>query len=284
MKTQPECLPCFLKQAQLAAGRVSGDPALAFRAMQAVSDVLPSLAIDRSPGENATLVFRAAADFLGVGDPYRDEKRRYNALALDAYNALKAAVDAAPDALSAALRVAAAGNALDLNILGDVDLPAVVRQTQALTWAIDHSERLRADLERAERILYLVDNAGEIVFDRVLIEVLPSDRVTVAVKSGPIANDVTLADAQQVGLHRVARVIETGTSYFGTPLAHCSAEFRAEFAAADVIIAKGMANFETLDDVSANLYFVLKVKCPVVEQAIGAAVGDLVLLAQGERG
>ncbi len=285
MHTYPECLPCFLKQAQLAAQRADGaDPGLAFRTIQhAAATALPLAQMHRTPAVNATLVFRAATEYLGVRDPYADEKRRYNALALDAADALRAHIAAAPDPLAAAVKVAALGNVLDLNIIADVDMTALVDEARAVTWGIDHYARFRQDVASARRILILGDNAGEIVFDRLLIEVLPPGSVTYAVKSGPIANDVLLADAEQVGLHAVADVIETGSDHFGVPLERCSPAFRAAFGAADVIIAKGMANIETLSEVDANLYFILKVKCPVVAAQIGARHGDLVLLSQRAR-
>ncbi len=149
-----------------------------------------------------------------------------------------------------------------------------------MTWGLDHYTHFQRDVSLARRILVLGDNAGEIVFDRLLVEALPPGTATYAVKSGPIANDVLMADAVQVAMHTAAPVIETGSSYFGTPLDHCSPAFRDVFHTADVIIAKGMANFETLSDVNANIYFVLKVKCPVVAAHTGTQTGDLLLLSQ----
>jgi uncharacterized protein with ATP-grasp and redox domains len=283
MKTDPECLVCFVKQAALAAQRTTADPERVFAAAQEASKILPSLSRDRAPGENATLVLRAVTAYLGDDDPYRAEKARYNGLALEAYDALKATIVESLDPLEAAVRVAAVGNVLDLNIFEHVDVAAIAGEARAMTWAIDDFEAFKHDVSTAQRILYLGDNAGEIAFDRLLVEALPPDSVTFAVKSGPVANDVLLDDARQVGMHRVARVIETGSAFFGAPLSRCSAAFRAEFDAADLIVAKGMGNFETLGNVDANIYFILKVKCDVVARAIGVRNGDLVLLAQRQR-
>lgn len=284
MRTHPDCLPCFLTQAKLIAQRVSDDPDLIFRTVRyAATTAIPQAEMARTPAENATIVFRAAAGFVGVVDPYEAEKRRYNGLALGVYDALKDYCEHAPDPLEAALKVSALGNVLDLNILGDVDMAQVADQAQGVMWGLSHYERFQHDVAAAQRILILADNAGEIVFDRLLVEALPPGTVTYAVKSGPIANDVLLADAEQVGMHEVARVIETGSDQFGTPLAYCSPQFRAAFAAADVVISKGMANIETLSEVNANLYFILKVKCPVVAAHVGARHGDIVLLSQRER-
>ena len=251
MQTHPDCLPCFMTQAKLIAQRVSDDPDLIFRTVRyAASTAIPQADMARTPAENATIVFRAAAGFLGVVDPYEAEKRRYNGLALGVYDALKDYCDHAPDPLEAALKVSALGNILDLNIFHDVDMAQIVEKARGVVWGLSHYERFRREVTAAQRILILADNAGEIVFDRLLVEALPPGTVTYAVKSGPIANDALLADAEQVGMHKVARVIETGSDKFGTPLAYCSSRFRAEFAAADMIISKGMANIETLSAVS----------------------------------
>jgi uncharacterized protein with ATP-grasp and redox domains len=283
MKTDPECLVCFVKQAALAAQRVTADPDRVFAAVQETSKILPSLSRDLAPGENATRVLRTVTAYLGIEDPYRAEKARYNALALEAYDALKATIASSPDPLEAAVRVAAVGNVLDLNIFEHVDVATLADEARAMTWAIHDFSAFKRDVSTARRILYLGDNAGEIAFDRLLVEALPPDSVTFAVKSGPVANDVLLDDARQVGMDRVARVIETGSAFFGAPLSRCSPAFHAEFDAADMIIAKGMGNFETLGDVDANIYFILKVKCDVVARAIGVRSGDLVLLAQRHR-
>jgi uncharacterized protein with ATP-grasp and redox domains len=251
--------------------------------VQAASKVLPFLSGDLAPGENATFVLREVTAYLGNHDLYDAERAHYNALALEACGALKASIAQSPDPLEAAVRAAAVGNVLDLNIFEQVDVATVIDEARAMTWAIHDFDAFRRDVSSARRILYLGDNAGEIAFDQLLVEALPPGSVTFAVKSGPVANDALLEDARQVGMDRIARVIETGSDFFGAALSRCSSAFRAEFDAADMIIAKGMANFETLGDMDANLYFILKVKCDPVARAIGVRSGDLVLLAQRER-
>jgi uncharacterized protein with ATP-grasp and redox domains len=283
MKTAPECLSCFVKQAALAAQRVTTDPDRVFAVVQAATNVLPSLSRDLAPGENATLVLREVAATLGHHDLYGAERAHYNTLALATCDALRETIAQSPDPLETAVRVAAVGNVLDLNIFEHVDVATIADEALAMPWAIHDFDAFKRDVSTARRILYLGDNAGEIAFDRLLVEALPPGSVTFAVKSGPVSNDALLEDAQQVGLDRVARVIVTGSDFFGAALSRCSPAFRAEFDAADVIIAKGMANFETLGDVDANLYFILKVKCDPVARAIGARSGDLVLLAQRNR-
>jgi uncharacterized protein with ATP-grasp and redox domains len=282
MKTAPECVVCFMKQALLAAQHMTSDPAETVNALKRAAELVPAIEHEKSPPENDTPLVKAVRSYFGNEDPYRAEKKHYNALALSAYDALMIYVQNSPNPLEAATRIAAAGNIMDLGIYTEVDVSAAVELAQSTALAINHVDLLKHDLASAQRVLYLGDNAGEIVFDRLLVETLPPLSISFAVKSGPIANDVTRADAVQSGMDQVADIIETGSDYLGAPLPLCSPEFQEAFRAADVIIAKGMANFETLSEVDANIYFILKVKCPAVAREIGIAEGSIVLIAQRE--
>jgi hypothetical protein len=131
---------------------------------------------------------------------------------------------------------------------------------------------------QARSILYLADNAGEIACDRLLIEQLPMERVTLAVRGAPVLNDATRADAQAVGLEAMVEVIDNGSDAPGTILDDCSPEFRDRFAESDMIIAKGQGNFESLSDQKGNLFFLFKVKCPMVAERIKQPMGMHVLM------
>jgi uncharacterized protein with ATP-grasp and redox domains len=272
-----------MKQALLATQRMTDDPDEAISALRRAAEFITTISREKSPAEYATPIAKIVRSYLGNENPFREEKQRYNAIALSVYDALTAYVRSSPDPLEAATRIAAAGNIMDLGIFANIDVEATVEQAKSTTWAITHLEHLKRDIAEARRILYLGDNAGEIVFDRVLVEVLPSHTVTFAVKSGPIANDVTRDDAAQSGMDQVAEIIETGCDYMGVPLPLCSPEFLDVFRSADVIIAKGMANFETLSAVDANIFFILKAKCDSVAQEIGVKKEGIVLMAQKVR-
>jgi uncharacterized protein with ATP-grasp and redox domains len=142
----------------------------------------------------------------------------------------------------------------------------------------DAAAALRRAVAGADRILYLCDNAGEIVFDRLLIEVLPSEKITAVVRGTPVINDATLEDARATGLTEVVRVMDNGSDAPGTLLETCSPAFRDCFAAADLIIAKGQGNFETLSETRGKrIFFLLKVKCPLIARDIGEPTGRLVV-------
>ncbi|MBN1678931.1 MAG: DUF89 family protein [Anaerolineae bacterium] len=283
MKTQLECLPCFMKQAVLTAQRITGDPQRVLETVQLAAAHFGDISLDESPAEAASRLAWIAAQHLGVDDPYAEQKALYNDLALQAYDVLKAYVQAAPDPLAAAVRVAAVGNMMDLAIFDRVDMNVAVEHARSTTWAIDHTDRLKHDIAAADTILVLADNAGEIVFDRVLVEMLPPGRVTYAVKGGPMSCDVTRDDARAVGMDAVAHIIDTGTATMGAPLNLCSDAFLQAFDRADVIIAKGMANIETLSEVDANIYFILKVKCEPMAAYLSVPVDSILMLSQQER-
>jgi uncharacterized protein with ATP-grasp and redox domains len=126
--------------------------------------------------------------------------------------------------------------------------------------------------------LYLADNAGEIAFDRLLVERISPGRVTLAVRGAPVINDATLADAQAVGLDKIVEVIDNGSDAPGTILDDCHSDFRRRFAGADLIIAKGQGNYETLSDGPGNLFFLFKAKCPVIADHIGQPVGTQIMV------
>jgi uncharacterized protein with ATP-grasp and redox domains len=143
-------------------------------------------------------------------------------------------------------------------------------------FAVNDLELLRADLARATDVLILGDNAGETVCDRLLIETL--DRpVTYAVRGDPVLNDAVREDALAAGLDGVAEIVDNGSDAPATLLPLCSADFGARFAAADLILAKGQGNFESLSDVAAPIYFLLQAKCPVIARELGVSQGSIVL-------
>ncbi|MBN1937396.1 MAG: DUF89 family protein, partial [Anaerolineae bacterium] len=175
-----------------------------------------------------------------------------------------------------AIRLSIAGNILDMAVEQHrQDLWGVVERVLAQPFAIDDGPAFRQALGRVKQILYLADNTGETVFDRVLIETL--DRpVTYAVKGGPILNDATREDALAAGLDQVAEVVSTGSDAPGTILDRCSASFQTLYRQAELIVAKGQANYETLSERRDNLFFLLQTKCPVIARDVGVPVGSIV--------
>lgn len=281
MQTALACLPCFARQALEAARFVTDDAAVHERIVRDVLRAAAGMDLAACPPIIAQRIHRQLRRLAGVDDPYRPAKDRFTLLALGMLPGLAAKVRAAADALACALRLAIAGNVIDLGVNGDLTDEEVAR---AVDDAID--EPLHGDVEgfrqaaaAARDILYLTDNAGEIVFDRLLIEQLRPGRVTAVVRGGPVLNDATMADARAAGLCDMVETIDNGSDAPGTILTDCSDEFRERFAAADMIIAKGQGNFETLSDEPANVYFLFRAKCPVIADLVGLPVGTHAILA-----
>lgn len=282
MRATPKCIPCYLRQALSAAREVTDEPETQRRVINEAAKILPELTMDKTPAHNSTHVLWRAQEVLGCPDPFAAKKRHYSQLALEMYPQLKAVVENSSHRLSTAIRVAAAGNVIDLGILdrAQVDLAGDLRDVVSEGFAVDHCGLLERTLTRGARVLYLADNAGETVFDRVLIEELAERdvEITVAVKGQPILNDATMEDALKAGLDEAAHLISNGSPMIGTELETCSPEFLRHFRSADIIVSKGQANFETLNETSAAIFFVLKAKCSEVGRELGVATGDVVAL------
>ncbi len=278
MRTYPDCIPCILRATLGGARLGGGTDEEAWEVVAAGARIAAGWDRRKPPILLGAAVGRVLRDKLGR-DPYQDFKREVNALALARYGQWKAEVTRAPDPLLHALQLAAAGNALDLGAHPAADPGQPVGGEFA---RLDYPQ-FRAALERARTVLYLADNAGEIVLDRILVEELLArgKGVTVAVRGGPTLNDATLDDAREVGLTEVVQVLTTGSDVPGVFLPEASAEFRAAFKAADLVLAKGMGNFEGLSQERGPLFFLLQAKCRPVAEEVGVSQGSLVLLSRG---
>jgi len=199
---------------------------------------------------------------------------------MEALPELATRVKHAEDPFLAAAKCAVAANAIDMGIASAITEADVRAVLCGLSGEEVHGgcQRFLEAAADAKDILYLADDAGEIAVDRLVIEALGPARVTVAVREAPVLNDATMDDAQQVGMDKLVRVIDNGSDAPGTILDDCSASFRRRFDQADLIIAKGQGNFETLSGVGTNIAFWFKVKCPVVARRIGLPVGTHALL------
>lgn len=278
MHTALDCIPCFARQALEAARFVTDDPAVHERILRDVLRSTAEMDLAQCPPAVAQQIHRQLRKMTGVNDPYRAAKERFNTMALDMLPELYLKVQKSADPLTMALRLAIAGNVIDLGANSDITEEEVRQGVHnVMNEPFDGDvNAFRQTVNKAQSILYLADNAGEIVFDRLLIEQLPRGRVTVAVRGGPILNDATMADAEVAGLCDLVEVMDNGSDAPGTILADCSPGFRRRFAEADLIIAKGQGNFETLSDEAADIYFLFQVKCPVIADHVGLPLGTQV--------
>lgn len=208
-------------------------------------------------------------------DRLRPEMDASNRFVLERLDSIRARIQKAPDPVYAALQFAVLGNYLDFAALqGQVSFDKLDEMLdKALEMPLDPAcyETFRRDLAQAKQVLYLTDNAGEIVFDRLFAEALqaafPQLEITFCVRGKPVHNDATREDAIAAGI--AFRVIDSGSNIGGTELSRLGEEAKAAVEAADVIIAKGMGNTETLAGCGLNIYYAFLVKCPRFVQYFG---------------
>lgn len=220
-------------------------------------------------------------ELTSVVDPYYKEKQQSNHIALKLYGEWKPKVLVSSDPFNLALRLAIAGNIMDYGASQVFDVNKTIKKVLNTDFAIDHSNLLKQRIKGAKHILYLGDNAGEIVFDKLFIETIIHPNVVFAVKDAPVLNDVTFQDAEEVGLYDVADVISNGYDASSTLLEKCSKEFLDVYNSADLIISKGQGNLEGLiDEKDPRIFFLFMVKCDVIAERVGVEKGSFVVINQ----
>lgn len=282
MQTFLDCVPCLLRQSLEAARYNSDDVAVHEKILKEVSGWLSEMDMSIPAPVMAEKIHRRLRELTGNVDPYRQVKDEQNELALAILDDLEEEINSTDDPVSIAVRLAIAGNIIDLGVKGQLtknDVHASIQKALAHELMGD-IQVFKDEVAKADKILYLADNAGEIVFDRLLIERLPRDKITLAVRGEPIINDVTMEDAVKVGLTDFVPVVSNGAGIPGTMLSSCTEEFQQLFAEADLIISKGQGNFETLYGVDANIIFLFQVKCELVTTLANAPLGSHMLLQQ----
>jgi len=280
MRIYLDCISCFVRQGLDAARLATDDERIHENVVRGVLRLAAELDMSQSPPVIGQQIHRLIREATGNDDPYRKVKSRFNNLALRLYPELRNRIMNSENPIETAIRLAIAGNIIDFGVNGSVDesdLHRAISESLAADFDIVQVQALQDAAEQAGEILYLADNAGEIVFDRLLIEQLPYEKVTVAVKGKPVINDATMKDADVAGLTRIAEVIDNGSDGPGTILQSCSHSFLNHFSSADMVIAKGQGNYETLSDVDKNIFFILKAKCPVIARDLDCEVGEMIL-------
>lgn len=279
MKTYLDCYPCFLRQALSASRRTGASEELQKEIILNAMENLKSLPSGATPPEIAFKIHENVRKRTNTADPYKQAKSQATQYALTLYPELKKKVSEAADPLEMAVRIAIAGNIIDLGVSDSYNLKATLNRVMTQSFAINDLPSFRRHLSVSSTILYLADNAGETVFDRVLIETM-NKPVTYVVKAGPIINDATRGDANAAGIDQIAEIIDNGSQAPGTIFKLCSESFLQRFAEAEMIIAKGQANYESLSDHSAPIFFLLQAKCNVIARDLGIAETDIVLKQQ----
>lgn len=284
MKVHYECAPCFLRQAREALDLATDDEKLKLEITSHLTDLISQrFHPGASANELGTDMHRTIKKETNNPDPYRQERVRSNEIALKFLPQINKFLKDNP-ALKNYLKAAIAGNLLDFAALGlDIDMEPLIRSAMQKELAVDNSPELEEELKKVKNVLYLADNVGEIVFDKVLIQKIQEYgvKVAVALKEKPILNDACLEEALDIGLDEVADLTTTGTDSVGVVYQYVSSEFLKLFYQSDLVIAKGLGNYEGLtemDLMGSTVFCLLNAKCPPVAREIGVEVGDNVVL------
>jgi len=251
-----------------------------------IAKELPQISVNSTPPEMGRKIHRIVRQITGSSDPYKNIKDKYNKIALRLYPELKERVRKAKDPLLMSIRVAIAGNIIDFGVKTHIDIEKEVEEILKQDFAIFDYIPFKKVLGHTTELLYIADNSGEVVFDRIMIELIIeklNKKVTYAVREKPIINDATIEDALFCGIDKVARVISSGSDGPGTFLFLATNEFRSYFNRVKLIISKGQGNYETLSEEDKPIFFLLKAKCPVIAKDLGCKAGDIVLKGQDSK-
>ena len=278
MKTQFECIPCIINSyLKLVETSVIPEPQQEV-ILRKVLQYLSTVDYDQSPPMLGRALQRMIRESLQDPDPYHQIKQHYNQKMMDLYSSFKEIVERSEDPFDTAMRMAIAGNVIDFGAKYQFDIMDSINRVKESELAIDDSSKLRHDLKHANTLLYIGDNCGEIVFDKLFLETMNVPQKYFVVRESPVINDITLEDAKMTGIDKIATILTTGDDSPGAVWESASKDFRDHFNNADVIISKGQGNLEGLIDVPHNhVYFLLVTKCDLIGEKIGTRKGDFVV-------
>ncbi len=278
MKVHYECFPCIVNQCQRIVEMATDDLEIRKKGIIEAARLMSSINENSVPAIFGSEAFLGVYRAVGNDDPFKEYKELSNRLAEEIVKDFKDV------GLKEALKLAIIGNVVDFAVgYSPEKLEKDVREMMKEELYIDESEELFRELSRAEKLLYLTDNCGEIYFDllflRKLKEAFPHLRIYVAAKEGPIINDATVDDLKRAGFEEVGEIVSTGTRIVGVPFGHVSKEFTELFEKANVIIAKGQGNFETLSErKDERVFYLLKAKCRPIARELNVPQGSLLCI------
>lgn len=291
MKTYLDCIPCFYRQA-LDAARIAGaDEIKQKKIIDELSQLIPNFSLEAAPPEMGRAIYSLVGKISGVKDPFKEIKENSNKFALKLYPKLKQEINISEDKLLAAVKLSIIGNIIDygaknsLNVVEEIDHLfrgnfTINNENSSTTFKYN---QFKEALNKVDTIIYLADNAGEVVFDRLLIEELVKElgkKVIYVVRGKPIINDALIEDAIFCGINKVAKITSSGSDAPGTILKYCSPEFMELYQDAELVISKGQGNYESLSEEDKSIFFLFKAKCQVIAEDVSCKVGDMVLIGR----
>ena len=282
MKLHLECVPCFIRQILEAAQMVTDDKEILEKILRKSLITASKFDMEANGLLTQAMIKKSIKDIMPASNPYEKVKKEFNIICLELVDEFKKMVEDYGDNFEGFLRLALAGNIIDSGPNTRLNREIIINTIkESLSQNINPEKiiQLKENIYNAKKILYIGDNAGEIVLDRLFIENLPTEKITFAVRGGPALNDATREDAEMTGMTDIVNIIDTGLDMPAAILDLCSKEFIKEYRDSDLIISKGQGNYEALSDEVKNIFFLLKIKCPVIAESFNYKykVGDIVI-------
>lgn len=284
IRLNPECVSCLVKK-QIGRYPAEAERAVKIEYMQSVLRTIADVPTTMSAPEVMDEIYRIQERMFGAGKDYSRIKEHFNSLMLELAPSVQMEIGKSASPLKTAVQYAMMGNYIDFAAMDSVDENKLI---QMLSKAADTPVRedtllaMEADLKQAKELVYLTDNCGEIVLDKLLIQEIqklyPDIEITVIVRGKPVVNDATIEDAEQVGLPEMVRVIDNGSSVGGTCIEGISEEAKNHINGADIIISKGQGNFETLQKCGLNVYYIFMCKCSMFADRFGVPLYSGILI------
>ncbi|MBM7556378.1 damage-control phosphatase ARMT1 family protein [Halanaerobacter jeridensis] len=284
MQIELDCFPCIFRQVLESSRMVTDDEGLIKEILDEYSKLVPKVDDNIMGPTLGKYGQDIVKEKTNTDDPYREFKRKHMKLAQEIYPEAEEIINQADDSLFDALVIAATGNAIDAGVSLDVDVAHHLKQSTGSGFVKSDYAELKTKLQNEEKVLIIGDNAGEAIFDKLLIKELKKYNVEIiyAYRDAPILNDVTIKEIKEIGIDKLAdRVLSSGCQTPGTILNETTDEFRKIYNQAGIVISKGQGNFEGLSGASRSIFFLLKAKCELIASILDVEQGDLILSGGG---
>ena len=267
MKVSAECMHCLVKRQANNIKKYSDEEKRA-EYLGKVLGIIANNAAEEPAPVLLSHIGRLHEEYFGKPFSFDELKKGYNAMMLEKENEIRGKIGKAQDPLALALRFAQIGNFIDFGAMDSVDdgkLMEFLEQAETLPLSEDAYAKFTENLKTAKKLVYMTDNCGEVVLDKLLLETIagiaPHVEKTIIVRGEPVLNDATMEDALQVGIEACGKVIPNGTNIAGTYIPWLSAEAKQAMGEADLLISKGQGNFESLHGCGLNIYYLFLCKC-----------------------
>lgn len=281
MLIDKECVACIINQSLKVANAIGADGTTKNQLFSEVTQMSKDFSFSHNPPEIAADVYEKMAQIANKTDLYDEIKELSTKKAEALVPALKIKLKNSNDRLLTATKIAVAGNVIDLAAKVEFDLEEELVKVFDTAFAHNDFEVMKNELQKAKTILVIGDNVGEHIFDYLFIETLqelyPNAEYSYMVRGNPIINDVTMKEAKEAGFDELCKLVDSGVNTPGFTYNRANQNAQNLFDSVDVIISKGMGNYECLNESKrGNIFFLLKVKCDVVANSLGKTLGDII--------